>query len=254
MSDERMIRAENLKLLKKRLVKNNKEFGELMGWTGAYVGKLCERKTPFTEKTARQIEEKNELPKGWLDEVHMGSEEARRATSAKGSSRGADAALPGSLRTDAGIKGSYPRTDPSTPVGLTLHEPSAQDKNPRLAPVIEWASLGVGLYKEDRELGAAAHIVAPENSPPDTKWYVVDADMPRFRIKRGNKVAIARIESADNCADGDLNLFVTASGAYFLGEFRRLLVGYEAIPDTGLPLDSERHGVKVVGEWWSTSR
>lgn len=254
MSDERMIRAENLKLLKKRLVKNNKEFGELMGWTGAYVGKLCERKTPFTEKTARLIEERNELPKGWLDEVHMGSEEARRATSAKGAIRGADAAPLDAIRSKLGGNISYLRTDSSDPGPLTLREHVPAAKSHGLAPVVEWASLGVGLYKEDMELGAAAYIAAPEDSPPDTKWYIVDTDMPRFRIKRGNKVAIARLDSADGCADGDLNLFMTASGAYFLGEFRRLLVGYEAIPDTGLPLDSERHGVKVVGEWWSTSR
>ncbi len=249
-----MIRAENLKLLKKRLTKNNKEFGELMGWTGAYVGKLCERKTPFTEKTARFIEERNELPKGWLDEVHMGSEEARRTTSAKGPIRGADAAPLDAQRSDTGNKGTYLRPESSDTAAPSLREHQPAFKSHRLAPIVEWASLGVGLYKEDKELGAAAYNAAPEDSPPDTKWYIVDTDMPRFRIKRGNKVAVARLDSPDTCSDGDLYLFKTAAGLFFLGEFRRLLVGYEAIPDNGLPLDSERHGVKVVGEWWSTTR
>ena len=249
-----MIRAENLKLLKVRLEKNNKEMGELLGWSGAYVGKLCERKTPFTEKTARYIEEKCRLTKGWLDELHVSSEELRRLTSAKSTNRGENAASDRDGRSDSDDASIKRWTEPATDAASKLRERTSPVKSHRLAPVVEWASLGVGLYKEERELGAAAFSAAPEDSPPDTKWYIVETDMPRFRIKRGHKVAIARLDSSGACNDGDLYLFQTAAGVYFLGEFRRLVEGFEAIPDSGLPLDSVRHGVKLVGEWWSTSK
>lgn len=42
-------------------------------------------------------------------------------------------------------------------------------------------------------------------------------------------------------------MFKTMAGAYILGDFRRLGDGFEAIPDSGLPLDSERHRIQVVG-------
>ena len=35
----------------------------------------------------------------------------------------------------------------------------------------------------------------------------------------------------------------------FLGEFRRLACGYEAVQHEGTPMGSEQHGVTVVGEY-----
>jgi hypothetical protein len=84
---------------------------------------------------------------------------------------------------------------------------------------------------------------------PEKKWYLVENDLPRWRLRQGCKVAISSLASDAGCIDGEMYLFKTPAGALFLGEFRRLASGYEAEQHDGPPMDSQHHGVTVVGEY-----
>lgn len=120
-------------------------------------------------------------------------------------------------------------------------------KNPNLAPVFEWAKLGEVLFTESSGLATGEYREKPEDSGPLFKWFIADTDMPRLRIWRGWRVAVEPITSANDCIDMRTYLFRTAGDSYFLGDFRRMVDGYEALPDSGPPLDSVRHGIAVVG-------
>ena len=120
-------------------------------------------------------------------------------------------------------------------------------RNHNLAPVFEWAKLGEVLFTESSSLATGEYREKPEDSGPLFKWFIADTDMPRLRIWRGWRVAVEPIMNADDCIDMRTHLFRTAGGSYFLGDFRRMVDGYEALPDSGPPLDSIRHGITVVG-------
>jgi len=122
-------------------------------------------------------------------------------------------------------------------------------KNYNLAPVFEWARLGEVLFTESESLQSGEYREKPDGVSPAFKWFICDADMPRLRIKRGWRVAVDPLTDASICQDGETYLFKTAGGSYFLGDFRRLAVGYEAIPDGGPVMDTERHGIAVVAEF-----
>lgn len=126
--------------------------------------------------------------------------------------------------------------------------------NHNVAPVFEWAKLGEVLFTESSNLTAGEHMEAPASASLRFKWFVADADMPRLRIRHGWRVAIEPVWDDSKCQDGDTCLFRTSGGAFFLGDFRRIAGGYEAIPDSGLPLDTSRHGIKVVGEFHGAMR
>ncbi len=65
MSDEALIRLANLRSLKQTPV----QLSERVGNRYTYWRDLLAGKKSFGEKIARKIEEKLELPRGWLDEV-----------------------------------------------------------------------------------------------------------------------------------------------------------------------------------------
>lgn len=122
------------------------------------------------------------------------------------------------------------------------------------APVVEWARLGTDLYKDFSEIEALESLPVHENASRLVKWFVVDDDMPRFRIKRGYKVALDPHQcTPDACIEDEIYLFKTTSGRFFLAEFRALADGaFEAIPDSALPLDSIRHKIEVVAKHLGT--
>lgn len=149
------------------------------------------------------------------------------------------------------------------PVGMTpgyLEQPGSSDfptstvhpysvKTSGLAPVFAWARLGDVLFTESESLKAGEYREKPDGAGPLFKWFTAEIDMPRLRIKRGWRVAVDPLTDASTCQDGETYLFKTAGGSYFLGDFRRLAVGYEAIPDSGPVMDTERHGITVVAEF-----
>lgn len=120
-------------------------------------------------------------------------------------------------------------------------------KKYNLAPVFEWARLGEVLFTESSSLTASEYRETTDAASPLFKWFIVDSDMPRLRIRRGWRVAVEPVLNDSQCSDGDTCLFRSASGSFFLADFRRLSGGFEAIPDSGPPLDSLRHGITVSG-------
>lgn len=129
------------------------------------------------------------------------------------------------------------------------------DTNSQRAPVVEWARLGSVLLTTEREIPAEApSLPVLDGAHPESVWAVAEADHPRFRIKRGYKLLFSPVESASDCFDSEIYLFQTLTGSLVLGEFRRLTSGYEAIPDSGAPLDSERHGIQVVAAMMAVYR
>ena len=129
------------------------------------------------------------------------------------------------------------------------------DTSSQRAPVIEWARLGVVLLTKEREMPAEApSLPVLDGAHPESVWAVAEADHPRFRIKRGYKLLFSPVENEADCFDSEIYLFQTLTGLLVLGEFRRMTSGYEAIPDSGAPLDSERHGIKVVAAMMAVYR
>lgn len=131
--------------------------------------------------------------------------------------------------------------------------PSSDTTSPR-APVVEWARLGMDLLKDNTEFRSAETLPTPSNASPTCKWVKVESDHPRLRIMKGDLVALEPVEPDDQLRSGKVYLFQAADGALFLAEYRPLAAGnIEAIPDTGLPMDRDRHGIKVLarkrGTW-----
>lgn len=122
----------------------------------------------------------------------------------------------------------------------------SSDTKTILAPVVEWASLESNLYRDNNEISVGRYEAVPSGSPQTTKWVEVDLDMPRFMISRGDLILVTPVTDDKLCKDLKQYVFRTVSGAHILAQFRRLANGYEAIPDSGPPIDSERHGVRVV--------
>jgi len=121
------------------------------------------------------------------------------------------------------------------------------------APVIAWSRLGMELKLPNDQVPAEAQIPVPEEASSACKWVVVERDHPRFGLRAGYKVALESDLAGHDFRDNELYLFKTLNGQFFLAEYRTLAIGFEAIPDSGPPLESVRHGIEVAaihkGTW-----
>jgi len=125
---------------------------------------------------------------------------------------------------------------------------SPQVTKQRRAPLIEWARLGDELPVDNIDVDAQVHLPVSEGVSRFAKWATSPNSYPRFGIRSGYRLLFDRITKSE-CIDGDIYLFETVSGSLFLGEYRRLTAGhFEAVPDAGPPMDSQRHGIKLVAE------
>lgn len=131
---------------------------------------------------------------------------------------------------------------------------SYSDTNTPTAPVIAWGSMGDDLFSDNYKFRASESLPIPEGATGNCKWTRVVSDHPRLRIMRDDLIALEPLASTSLAVDGKVHLFKGMDGRFFLAEFRKLADGgYEAVPDSGLPLDNKRHGVVVVarkrGQW-----
>ncbi len=127
-------------------------------------------------------------------------------------------------------------------------------KNSKMAPVIDWASLGVELLKTNKELIRKEFISTPSDANELCKWVTMETDIQRFRIKKGDKIAVDPSFETHSIEDGTLCLFISIKRVYFIGEFRSLTnLQFEAVCSDGSVVDSIRHGVQVAavvrGTW-----
>ena len=122
--------------------------------------------------------------------------------------------------------------------------------NSKRAPVVARARLGEILLTTAREgLADAEHLPVFDGTPPQSVWAIAEADHPRLGIKRGRKLLFAPVSNPKACEEDAVHLFRTLGGSLILGQFRRLAgEDFEAIPDSGPPLDSARHGITVLAE------
>lgn len=238
-----MIRIDNLKLLMKERAWKKADLARALSFSDAYAGKLVNGIANFGEKAARDYEQRLNKPRGWFDQIHLGwnySEESIK-----------EASNP-ELISDAesGISQTDELTNRKQQLsGLTPYTvQTTSDKKSVRAPVVVWARMGTDLYIESKELQASLYLPVEEGTSSKAKWFIVESAMPRFRITQGDRLLICPIADDRECRDGKLYVFQTLSGEFVLAEFRRLVGGYEAIPDSGSPLESGKHGIKVVGK------
>lgn len=96
-----------------------------------------------------------------------------------------------------------------------------------------------------------------ETNSTDTdrvKWFITDSGVPQLRVPAGWKIAFEPMDDDSQCEEMRPYLFETASGTFFVALFRRLANGYEAIQSSGPPMDSTRHGIRVVAEYCGTMK
>jgi hypothetical protein len=131
---------------------------------------------------------------------------------------------------------------------IDKHMIGAHATNSKMAPVIEWASLGVDLSKPNKELKSDLVLSIPADANDRCKWVNVDSDYQSFRIKKGDKIAVDPVFEINSIDDGTLCLFISIKGAFFIAEFRAISEGsYEALKSDGAVLDRVRHGVQIAG-------
>lgn len=119
----------------------------------------------------------------------------------------------------------------------------------RRAPLISWARLGIELHTNNELIDAEVNLPVTEGVSGRAKWSTATSDLPRFGIRAGNKLLFEPVIDSSACQDGDIYLFQTVSGSLILAEFRRLASSaYEAVPESGLPLESGRHGIRAIAE------
>lgn len=230
-----MIRIENLKLLKRQTGWTNDHIGQLMGVSGAYVGKLINKKTAFTEKTARRIEEVAGKPRMWMDIVHS------------------DGKYSHSDDGDLSMGAQVLRSGNAAPlfVGEPQHhvviESLLSATNLPRAPVVDWAALEDAVQKQKREWPHQAQQaftpVIEEVSDYVKLATVVDSPLPS--IQPGDMIALdPKATPWEDC----VVVIRLSSARLVIRRYRTLAAGgFEAICPNEPPLDSTRHGIRLIG-------
>lgn len=117
------------------------------------------------------------------------------------------------------------------------------------APVVEWARLGAELLKEAKDLeGSEWAAFVPNTTPSDLcKLVRVEDDSLAPRIARGDLVAIDP-RNLKPARDQVVLLRAKSDDTFLLRRFRPLAGdAFEVYGASGTVLDSERHGLEVVG-------
>lgn len=134
-------------------------------------------------------------------------------------------------------------SSPSSPVN------TSSDTTLVRAPVVEWARLGEDVLKDPSELGGAEVLDYVQIGAPGRRAKLIpvvdDSLAPRLIV--GDMVAI----DPDNKSPtrGQVTLFRSnVDGQFFLRRYQPLASpDFEAVDAKGGALDSERHGLEVVG-------
>lgn len=116
-----------------------------------------------------------------------------------------------------------------------------------MAPVIEWARLGVDLFRANREWPASdLRAVPTTRAVSDTvKWVPVIDDALAPKIQPGDLIAI---DPKGVPARDEVALFRATDGTFLLRRWRPLPGGgFEAVDSSGQALDSVRHGLECIG-------
>lgn len=241
MSDERMIRVENLKLLMRQHDHTQAEVARQLGCTDTYVRKMLSGK-PGTlgEKAARKVEEAYKKPRFWMDGIHAGGDYDEQDLIAHG-------VVP--LRVEEN-RADYPINmgEGNPPLASLL--PHGTDTSYPRAPVVEWARLGEDLYRANSEWPTSELRAVPTRKEVSerVKWVPVADDSLSPDIKRGDLIAIDPAHATPPARD-QVVLLRTPDGTHILRKFIPLAnsESFEAIDAKGHTLDSQRHGLVIAG-------
>jgi plasmid maintenance system antidote protein VapI len=232
-----MIRAANFELIKKKEGLNNRQLGEAMSCSGAYIGRLLARKTPFTEDTARRIEEIFKKPYRWMDQIHFEGEYDQDHAEYKEVIKSERL-----MTNEPPLK--WEHESAKTPVDQALLSAKTTTK----APVVAWALLDEAVTKSNRDWPEEAHVViAPIIDRVSDLTKVVEVlDSPLPTISRGDMIAVdPQAKPWHDCV-----IVVSLPGATMpmLRRYRAVTGGgYEAICPIEPALDSNKHDLVLVG-------
>lgn len=240
MSDERMIRVDNFKLLMRQLgITSKAAMARHLEVSDTYVGKLLSGNSgTFGEKTARDIEEKCRKPRFWLDVMHqegMYTEESLREIAA-----GANTLM---------TADEHPMYMGESRKAYLNHESIIHATKFPLAPVLEWARLGADLYRANEEWPASDRREVPTNRDVSSavKWIVVSDDSLAPTVLPGDMIAI---DPGGTPRRDEVTLFKAVNGDFLLRRWRPLPEGnFEAFDESGRAMDGSRHGLTVVGSF-----
>jgi transcriptional regulator with XRE-family HTH domain len=239
MSTERMIRLINLKAVMKRRGMLVADLARALGKSDTYAGKIYNGKDVFNEKTSGKIEKALGLPHKWLDESHDLKDETTWV----------DPGAPYEAVSDA-----TPMNMGEAPTAYGSPFLLTHGTNFPMAPVVAWASLGETLLKANKEWPASESREVPTSRDVSefVKWVVVEDDHPVANIKTGDMVAVDPIDPHRRIARDQVGLFRSVTGDCLLRRYNPLpstldLPRFEAVADDGRVLDSERHGLTLLG-------
>lgn len=251
MSDDRMIRIDNFNQLKKLSGWTDKHIGELMKpqVSGAYVGKLLGGKTPFTEKTARRIEEAFGKPYKWLDEVHSNVDysedslaEMRRVQASE--QRAAYNVTPHPANPVITGGGHLAETAPGH-----LQWAAAVATNAQRAPVVAWARLESDLKRDNNEWPVEDQrpFFTKQNVSDSCKFVEIIDDLMASKFRRGD---FALFDLKAEPTPGKTSLFLTPDGRMLTRLYEPLSNGgFEAVDEQGRAMDSAKHGLRYMGRF-----
>lgn len=122
----------------------------------------------------------------------------------------------------------------------------SEDSSP-LAPVIDWAKVQGEIGMDNSQVSALAWHQMPPDVSKKFKWVVAEENMPSLNIKQGRLVGLDPIKNGEMLDDDEIYLFQNEKKRLFLAKYRALADGsFEAIPDSGPPYDSTKHGLVVL--------
>lgn len=236
MSEDTLIRYENLDALVKALQWGPSDLAQATKRSKSQCGDMLKRRKSFGEKLARDMEHQLGLPRGWFDQIHDAAEVATA------SSNMASAGSPGA-----------PAAKESSPVyGATIQPNDVSLLSGNLwvtAPVVAWADLGEELFQANDTWHGDELVSAAITQPVAGRRYkgvraIDDSLSPR--IMPGDVVIID--PDALKPRRNQIVLLRTVEGSFLLRRFVPLAAGgFEATDALGRTLDSERHGLTLVG-------
>jgi transcriptional regulator with XRE-family HTH domain len=255
---ERMIRAANLRLIRDKEGLSNEQLGKLLGWSGAYAGRLINRKTTFYEDKARFIEEKFNKPYRWLDEIHSEGEYDQADPEYKALR---PPPAPDESQQPTGTAASYQAVDhvilmTDTPPLKWEHVSAQTPRKTRLipatntakVPVVAWTLLDVAVNTPNREWPDEAQVlIAPITTSVSELTKAVEVlESPLPTISAGDIIAVDPV--AQPWHDCVVVLAIAGSNTPILRRYRSISGGgFEAICPSEPPLDSVRHALRILG-------
>lgn len=123
------------------------------------------------------------------------------------------------------------------------------DVKQNAAPVVEWARLGVDLYKDNDEWPAEGQriITTGKTVSSKVKWLEVKDDLLAPKVQTGDMVAVD--PHGTPRMDGVV-LAKAADGTYILRFWRPMAGGkFELFDGSGRTMDSDRHGLEVAASF-----